>query len=73
MEEGIKDSRWFRTAPIDAQATAKIKILGVKECLYSSMIHSVPRPALIAECECGGEVQRFSLLLESAACVQAID
>lgn len=73
MTEGIHASQWFRTAPPDAQATAKIKILGIENRSYSSMIHTTARPALIAECECGGEVQRFSLLLDNTTRVQAVD
>jgi hypothetical protein len=72
VEAGIKESLWFRTAPSEAQKTAKIKILGIEERKYSSMVHTVMRPALVAECECGGETQRFSLLLDNTERVEAL-
>lgn len=73
MDDAIRESKWFVTAPPEAQKTAKIKILGVENRKYSSMIHAAMRPALIAECECGGETQRFSLLLDNTTSVEAID
>lgn len=74
MEEGIRESGWFRSAPPEYQATATIKVLGVEDRQYRSMIGpAISRPALIAECDCGGEVQRFSLLLDNTTSVQVID
>lgn len=72
VETGIKESLWFRSAPVEARKTAKIKILGIEDRKYSSLIHTTVRPALIAECECGGETQRFSLLLDNTDRVVAI-
>lgn len=73
MIEGIRASVWFRTAPPKFQAKAKIKMLGIEQCQFSSMVHTTTRPALIAECEVGGEVQRFSLLLDNTSSVQPIN
>lgn len=73
MIEGIRASTWFRTAPLELQAKATIKVLGVEQRQFSSMMHTTKRPALIAECEVGGEVQRFSLLLDNTSNVQAIN
>lgn len=73
MIEGIRASVWFRTAPSEFQAKAKIKVLGVEQRKFSSMLHATMRPALIAECEVGGEVQRFCLLLDNAGNVQPIN
>jgi len=73
MEVGIHNSVWFRTAPAKLRPTAKIRILGVEERRFGGMMHTAMRPALIAECEMGGEVQRFSLLLDNTASVQQID
>ena len=66
MIEGIRASTWFRTAPPEFQAKAKFKVLGVKQLQFSSMVHPTTRPALVAECEVGGEIQRYSLLLDNA-------
>jgi len=73
MIEGIRASMWFRTAPPELQAKARIKVLGVEQRKFSSMMHATMRPALIAECEVGGEVQRFSLLLDNTGDVQPIN
>lgn len=73
MIEGIRASMWFRTAPPECQAKAKFKVLGVEQRQFSSMMHTTTRPALVAECEVGGEAQRFSLLLDDARDVQPIN
>lgn len=72
VEEWIKDSQWFQSAPTEFKATAVITILGVEDRKYSSMIGSAIRPALVAECNCGGEIQRFSLLLDNTTTVEAV-
>lgn len=77
MRAGIRDSVWFKSAPKEFQKTAKIRILGIEERSYTSLMGGVPsgsnmRPALIAECDCGGEVQKFSLLLNNTDAVEAI-
>lgn len=73
MIEGIRASTWFRTAPPEFQAKANFKVLGVEQRQFSSMMHTTARPALVAECEVGGEVQRFSLLLDNTGDVQPIN
>jgi hypothetical protein len=40
VEEGVKDSLWFQSAPAEFKATAVITILGVEDRKYSSMIGS---------------------------------
>ena len=78
MRTGIRESVWFRSAPKEFQKTAKIRILGIEERSYTSIMGGMPtgsnlRPALIAECDVGGEVQKFSLLLNNTDRVEAID
>lgn len=73
VERGIRESRWFRTAPAEFQSTAAIKVLGVELRKFRGFGSAAMRPALIAECDCGGEVQRFSLLLDNTERLEAID
>lgn len=73
MIEGIRASKWFRTAPPEFQAKVKIKVLGVEQRKFSSLMHTATRPALVAQCEVGGEVQRFCLLLDNTGDVQPIN
>lgn len=73
MEEGIRESKWFGSAPSEYQTTATIKIIGVERRKFYGLGTSAVRPALVAECNCGGEVQRFSLLLDNNTTVTAID
>lgn len=73
MKDAIHESKWFRTAPLEFQKTAKIKILGVEEHLYHSLLAgSKLRPALVAECECGQETQRFVMLLDGVNPVECV-
>lgn len=74
MTDGIKEGRWFKSAPPEFQKTAKFRVLGVEMKVYRSIIGSTKKlPTLIAECDCGGEVQKFGLLLESANNVHSVD
>lgn len=73
IEKGIKESCWFVSAPAEFKATAKIKIIGVENRKYTGLGTAFIRPALVAECECGGEIQRFSLLLDNTTSIEAID
>lgn len=73
MEEGIRESHWFRSAPLAFQATATIKMVGVEDRHFRGLGTSAIRPALVAECTCGGEVQRFSLSLDNTTSVCAVD
>lgn len=73
VERGIRESRWFRTAPEAAQKTAVIRLLGIEERMFYGLGTSRKRPAIVAECSCGGEDQRFSLLLDNTECVEAIN
>lgn len=73
IEEGIKESHWFLSAPAEFKAMAKIKIIGVENRKFRGLGTSQIRPALIAECNCGGEIQRFSLLLDNTTTIEAID
>lgn len=72
IEEGIKESRWFVSSPAEFKNTAKIKIIGVENHKFYGLGTSGIRPALIAECNCGGEIQRFSLLLDNTTTIEAI-
>lgn len=73
MMRGIRESRWFRSAPIELQKTAKIRILGIEDRTFYGLGSASVRPALVAECECGAETQRFSLLLDNRESIEAID
>lgn len=73
VEQGVRNSRWFLTAPAEYQSTAVIRILGVEERKFYGLGTARVRPALVAECDCGGETQKFSLLLDNTEFVEAID
>lgn len=73
IEQGVRESRWFRTAPAELQATATIQILGIEDRKFYGFGTARVRPALVAECNCGGEVQKFSLLLDNTEAVEAIN
>jgi hypothetical protein len=66
MLVGIKTSRWFRTAPAEFRAVAVITILGVEQRRCVGLLGAEAlRPALVAICECGGERQAFSMLIDT--------
>lgn len=74
VEDGIRESVWYRTAPLEIRDSAKIRILGVEHRQYSSMLMSASScPALIVECTIGEETQKFSLLLNNTTRVEQID
>ena len=70
IESGVRASKWFRTAPEEFQKAAKVKILGVDQ--VRMLGRDYMRPALIAECECGCEVQRFAMLLDDFGSVEIV-
>ena len=70
MEAGIRASKWFRTAPVEFQKAAKISLLGVDYVPVKGRDYM--RPALVAECECGCEVQRFAMLLDDFNSVEIV-
>lgn len=73
MVDGIKQGSWFKSAPPEFQKTATFKVLGVEMMSYRNLIGPTNKlPTLIAECNCGGEVQKFALLLESPNSVYAV-
>lgn len=73
IDQGVRESRWFRTAPAELRATATIQILGIQNRNFYGLGTARVRPALVAECNCGGEVQKFSLLMDNTENVEAID
>jgi hypothetical protein len=72
MKEAIEESIWFRTAPPRFQAQARIRLLGVEMRTFRGWGSKTERPALVAECEIDGEVERFSMLLDGDFRVQQI-
>ena len=71
--EEIRKSIWFRTAPIEHQKKAKIKVLGIDNIEYKTLMAGRgDEPAIIAECTCGGETQRFALTFGNTFLIKAI-
>ena len=73
IKTGIRESLWFRSAPLEYQKTAKISIICVDNRKFYGLGTSAVRPCIVAECECGGEIQRFSLLLDNTETLESIN
>lgn len=64
-KSAISETRWFRSAPADAQAVATFKILGVEEREFRGMVSRATRPTLIIECRCGQFVGQFAMAIDA--------
>lgn len=73
IKNGILESTWYKTAPTELKKYAKIKVIGIEERKFRSIMGtSQIRPALKAICTIGDETQEFILLLDGTHNVEQL-